>query len=204
MLGYHHPLEIAKRYGTLDRLSGGRLVLGVGVGSLEEEFDLLGVPFADRGERADDALRALRARRVAAAARSTTARTSASRAWWWTRARCRPTCRSGSVGAPPGRSGARWSSADGWCPFGLTPAAAADLVARARASAAWAERDQALEVVLQNLRPVDPLGEPDTAADAARDLRAAGATMLSLRFVHHSVDHYIEQLAAMVAVVERL
>ncbi|GFG99368.1 hypothetical protein MTIM_52470 [Mycobacterium timonense] len=61
VLGYHHPLEIAKRYGTLDRVSGGRLTLGVGVGSLKEEFDLLGAPFDDRGRRADDALQALRA-----------------------------------------------------------------------------------------------------------------------------------------------
>ena len=61
VLGYHHPLEIAKRYGTLDRLSAGRLVLGVGVGSLAAEFDLLGKPFDGRGERADDAIAALRA-----------------------------------------------------------------------------------------------------------------------------------------------
>ena len=60
VLGYHHPLEIAKRYGTLDKVSGGRLVLGVGVGTLKEEFDLLGAPYDDRGDRADDALRALR------------------------------------------------------------------------------------------------------------------------------------------------
>src|ERR1700758_3890485 len=60
VLGYHHPLEIAKRYGTLDRVCNGRLILGVGVGTLQEEFELLGAHFNDRGERADDALRALR------------------------------------------------------------------------------------------------------------------------------------------------
>ena len=52
VLGYHHPLEIAKRYGTLDQVSNGRLILGVGVGTLEEEFDLLGAPFDQRGARA--------------------------------------------------------------------------------------------------------------------------------------------------------
>src|ERR1700704_3522279 len=60
VLGYHHPLEIAKRYGTLDRVSGGRLVLGVGVGSLEEEFALLGAPVVARGQQADEALHLLR------------------------------------------------------------------------------------------------------------------------------------------------
>ena len=58
---YHHPLEIAKRYGTLDVVSNGRVILGVGVGTLKEEFDLIGAPFDDRGPRADDALKALRA-----------------------------------------------------------------------------------------------------------------------------------------------
>ena len=42
VLPYHHPLDIAKRYGTLDRICGGRLNLGVGVGYLRPEFDLLG------------------------------------------------------------------------------------------------------------------------------------------------------------------
>ena len=58
---YHHPLELAKRYGTLDVVSGGRVILGVGVGTLKEEFDLIGAPYDDRGHARDDALRALRA-----------------------------------------------------------------------------------------------------------------------------------------------
>jgi probable F420-dependent oxidoreductase len=61
VLPYHHPLELAKRLGTLDQLSGGRVVAGVGVGSLREEFALLGVDFDGRGRRYEDALQALRA-----------------------------------------------------------------------------------------------------------------------------------------------
>src|SRR3954447_24149531 len=61
VLGYHHPLAIAKRYGTLDRISGGRLILGLGGGSLEEEFHLHAAQFSERGPRADDAIAALQA-----------------------------------------------------------------------------------------------------------------------------------------------
>jgi probable F420-dependent oxidoreductase len=52
---------LAKEVATLDKLSGGRMLLGVGVGWLEEEFDALGVPFADRGRRLDDHIGAMRA-----------------------------------------------------------------------------------------------------------------------------------------------
>ena len=45
VLAYHHPLALAKRYGQLDLVSNGRLVLGVGVGTLREEFDVLGATF---------------------------------------------------------------------------------------------------------------------------------------------------------------
>ena len=60
VLPYHHSLDVAKRYGSLDVVSKGRLVLGVGVGTLKEQFDLLTAPFDNRGPRSDDALRALR------------------------------------------------------------------------------------------------------------------------------------------------
>ena len=61
VLGYHHPLEIVKRYGTLDLISGGRVVLGVGVGGTEGEFALLGASFWHRGKRADESIAAIRA-----------------------------------------------------------------------------------------------------------------------------------------------
>src|SRR5690606_29676794 len=60
-LPYHHPLEVAKAFATLDALSGGRAIVGVGAGHVEREFDLLGVSFADRGRWVERSLPAVRA-----------------------------------------------------------------------------------------------------------------------------------------------
>jgi probable F420-dependent oxidoreductase len=60
LLPEHNPVLLAKQVASLDRLSGGRLVLGVGVGWSREEFSALGIPFAGRGRRADEYLRAMR------------------------------------------------------------------------------------------------------------------------------------------------
>jgi probable F420-dependent oxidoreductase len=59
LLPLRHPLLAAKQVVSLDGLSRGRLVLGVGVGWLEGEFTTLGVPFRQRGSRTDEALRIL-------------------------------------------------------------------------------------------------------------------------------------------------
>ncbi|MFY1594718.1 LLM class F420-dependent oxidoreductase [Micromonospora sp. WMMD737] len=61
ILPLHHPVGLAKRLATLDVLSGGRLIAGVGVGWLREEYDAVGVPFAGRGRLADEYLDVLRA-----------------------------------------------------------------------------------------------------------------------------------------------
>jgi len=61
VLPYRHPLAVAKAWSTLDRLSGGRAILGVGTGHVEGEFEALGVPFADRGRLLDEAIDAVRA-----------------------------------------------------------------------------------------------------------------------------------------------
>ncbi len=60
VLPYRHPLLVARMAGTLDELSGGRLVLGVGAGGARQEFEALGVPFAGRGQLTDQYLAALR------------------------------------------------------------------------------------------------------------------------------------------------
>jgi probable F420-dependent oxidoreductase len=56
ILGYRPPVQTAKLIATLDVLSGGRTILGVGVGWMQEEFDALGMPFDHRGARADEQL----------------------------------------------------------------------------------------------------------------------------------------------------
>jgi probable F420-dependent oxidoreductase len=60
LLPEHNPLIVAKQAATLDQLSRGRLVLGVGLGWLREEFDALGIPFARRGQRTEQYVRAMR------------------------------------------------------------------------------------------------------------------------------------------------
>jgi probable F420-dependent oxidoreductase len=196
VLGYHHPLAIAKRYGTLDRVCGGRLILGVGVGSLEEEFDLLGARFDGRGEVADDAMRALRASLSSPQPEyhgdhydfdgfivDPTAAQHRMPMW---------------VGGSTYRSLRRAVElGDGWAPFGLVTADLAAMLTRARETDAWRVRDEPFDVVLQNERPLDPLDQPDVVRERLDRFTEIGATMLNCRFVHHSVVHYLEQLAAM-------
>ena len=88
---------------------------------------------------------------------------------------------------------------DAWAPFGLRTAELAELLARARDSEAWADRTRPLAVVLQNDRPWDPIGEPDRVQEQLGRTAAIGATGLAVRLVHHSRDHYGEQLAALAA-----
>mgnify|MGYP003970512103 FL=1 len=60
ILPEHEPLALAKRVGTLDDLTGGRVELGIGVGWLREEFDAMGVPWERRASRTDEYVAGLR------------------------------------------------------------------------------------------------------------------------------------------------
>jgi probable F420-dependent oxidoreductase len=202
VLPYHHPLAIAKRYGTLDRLAGGRLILGVGVGTLAEEFALLGAEFDGRGAGYEDALRALRA----AFGRGTPAYAGThyrfdgflvdpcgvqERVPIWLGGRSPRSLRRALV------------FGDGWDPFRLTLAELTQLLPRARAWREWRERTAPLELVLTPDRLLDPTVSAERAqlADLLDRYRALGATVMNLRFRHRSLEHYLEQLGVFAAEV---
>jgi probable F420-dependent oxidoreductase len=199
VLGYHHPLEIVKRYGTLDVASGGRVMLGVGVGSLQPEFDLLGAPFAGRGERADDALRAIRASfghpdpaydgthfRYSGFLVEPSGMDRRVRVW---------------VGGRTRRSLRRaLELGDGWIPFGLSHAELEGMLGDPAVAEQRAARAGAFDVVLAPDPPLDPVGDPSGTAAVVQRYADIGASGLSLRFRHRSRNHYVEQLAAMAEV----
>jgi probable F420-dependent oxidoreductase len=192
VLGYYHPLQIAKSYGTVDRLSGGRLILGTGVGSLEQEFRLLERPFEDRGPRGDDALRALRAslgRRMPVyhgeffdyegfvvephALREDVP--------IWVGGRSRRSLRRAL------------ELADGWSPFRLSVEELRPLLEERRAEI---EARPGFDLIFPPDPPLDPAGRAEQAREVVEGYRAIGATGLALRFVHRSREHYLQQLAA--------
>ena len=202
VLPYHHPLALAKRYGTLDRLAGGRLILGVGVGTLGEEFTLLGAAFDGRGARYEDALRALRAAfgRRAPAYAGTHYRFGGfvvdpcgvqEQVPIWLGGRSRRSLRRALV------------FGDGWDPFRLTLEELAQLLPHARAWREWGERTAPLELVLTPDRLLDPTLPAECAqlADLLDRYRALGATVMNLRFRHRSLQHYLEQLTVFAAEV---
>ena len=194
VLGYHHPLEIAKRYGTLDRLSGGRVVLGLGVGGTEGEFELLGASFADRGARADDSLAAIRA------SLGTTTPHYHGRFFSFSGMIVEPTLPATTrlwIGGGSRRALRRaLGSAHGWAPTGLYPAELGALLAELDPGR---QRPEDFEVVFlpRGEHKVDPLGDPATVRSFLDEIRKAGVTTLLPRIPSQSAAHYVDQLAAL-------
>ncbi|BCB88623.1 TIGR03619 family F420-dependent LLM class oxidoreductase [Phytohabitans suffuscus] len=201
VLGYHHPLELAKRYGTLQHLAGERIVLGVGAGGTQEEFDLLGASFHDRGVRADESLQAIRA------AMGTTTPSFAGRHHSFGGVVVNPSLAAGTPIWVGGMSRAAVRRAvrlgDGWAPTGLTIDALREQV---RTLAPQLRDRPGFEVVYLP-RPEQVLNPADAPAKAAELLDAvagAGATTLLPRLSSRSAGHYVEQLAALAEVAGQL
>lgn len=193
VLGYHHPLEIAKRYGTLDLVSNGRLVLGLGVGSLAEEFALLDAPFADRGARADEAMRALRV------SLSVPEPEFRGEYYDYSGMVVRPHAVQERVpmwvGGRTQRSLRRAVTlGDGWLPFGLNAEQLQTLLAKF-------ELPEGFDVVL-SAGKLDPLGDPDAARRRVDRQIAAGATVVAVQMSADSAEHYQEQLATLADLID--
>lgn len=207
VLPYHHPLVLAKSLATLDAMTRGRLVVGVGSGHLRTEFKILGAPFEDRGDVTDESIEILKAlwgtdepafegrrfrfRDVALAPRPHR------RPWppiW--------------VGGNNRRAVRRAvEHGDGWVPWQLDLAALAGLLGYGRELAGEIGRERDWQVVAP-FPTLDLLGASaapapgvlrappaDVAAEIAR-YRDLGVARLHVSFVSASCDELIEQLEA--------
>jgi len=204
---YRHPLQTASAFGTLDHLSGGRVILGVGAGHVAGEFAALGVPFDQRGRILDETLAALRG--VWASERAS-----------FTGEHYR--YENMAVGPPPvrgslpiwvgGMTPAAWRRigrfGDGLIPMGNPHAQYPEIVATIRAAAAAAGRADAPIAIgggvgacnltggsVDGLHDV-PLRDAESTAAAIRSALAVGIDVVHLRFRARNFAEYLEQFDA--------
>jgi probable F420-dependent oxidoreductase len=210
---YRNPFVSAKAIATLDALSGGRVILGVGAGYLEAEFDALGVSFDERNELTDEALTAMRAAWTGA---------SVSMSGRHFRAAANTMLpRPAQAGGPPVWIGGNSKRAirraveagDGWSPM-PSPARSArrlrtpgletlddlrDRIAYARQHAADIGRTQPLEIAFM------PLGldmfanaalDVDATVDALDQLASVGVTYAIVTLPAESRDELADSLRA--------
>jgi len=191
-LPYHHPLEVAKAFATLDRLSGGRAIVGVGAGHVEAEFALLGVDFARRGEYMETALPALRVALDGDVPGAVLAP--------------RPVQASVPVwvgGSSPVAVRRAAQHGDGWLPQGVRPRDLPGIVARLRDLRAGAGRPEAFDVGANVGCYVGTpnwdvgrtfTGEPEAIAAAMRTWTENGANQLQIRFRSRDRIELVDQI----------
>jgi len=199
IVSYRHPLQTAKAFSTLDALSGGRAILGVGAGHVEAEFGVLGVPFGQRGRLTNDGIRAIRAAFNDE----------------WGAGEFGQSPRPSQPGGPPiwvgGSSPAALRRAaelgDGWLPQGPPAqgmAGAIEEIHRRREAAGRGAAPFAMGggIRLYVGKPEWDLGEgclagePDVLADHVRDLAGIGVTHLQVRLRSRSCSELTDQIAA--------
>ncbi|MFF7155607.1 TIGR03619 family F420-dependent LLM class oxidoreductase [Streptomyces sp. NPDC008139] len=211
VVGLRHPLATAKQYATLDRLSGGRLILGVGAGHVVEEFDAVGADFAGRGGVLDETIDALKAALgedefpehhgerydfAGLGQRPRPVQTPRPPVWV-----------GGSSPAAVRRAALR---GDGWLPQGdprdRLPGQI-DRVRRLRAEAGIADPIE-IGAIAEPLYVGEPgwhvgrytlHGKPDALAESLRAYRAMGVDQIQVRFRSRGVAELLDQMAAFAA-----
>ena len=197
IIGFAHPLEIAKQFGTVDLVSNGRLILGFGVGNFEPEFRTLGKSFADRGAIADDAIRALRAtlgRRIATYSGPhfsyeeyiVSPHSVQQRLPIWIAGHTKRALRRAV------------ELGDGWMP---TPAAyGGPDDEEVRRMMADCDVPAGFEVLLSPGGPLDPIRDESGTTELLDQVEQSPATIINVRFVHQSRAELVDQMEAFASV----
>ena len=196
VLPYRAPLVTAKAWVTLDRLSGGRAILGVGAGHVEGEFDLLGLDFAARGKQLDQAIVEVRDAFQHEVVRGAVVRPRPVRDGG-------PPIWVGGSSLPAMRRAARLG--DGWLPQGppkMGMRAALDFIRTERAEAGV---DDAIDLgtFTEPVHIGEPTwdvgeytatGSPDAIAERMARYRKLGVSHMQIRFPSRSCDELVEQV----------
>jgi probable F420-dependent oxidoreductase len=193
-LTYRHPLVTAKSFATLDLLSGGRTIVGVGVGHLEKEFAALGVDFATRGQAGDKSLVVLeQALRTGVVDDMEIAPRAVQHP--------RPPIWVGGAAPAAVRRAAR--PADGWLPQGTPLDQMPEMVELYRHERGDDTGD--IGAITEWLYVGDPTwdlnrtattGSAEQIAESLRRWAAVGVNHLQVRFASRSADELIDQVTA--------
>jgi probable F420-dependent oxidoreductase len=197
VLPLRHPLQAAKAVATLDALSGGRAILGVGAGHVREEFEALGIEFAGRGARLDAGIDA-----VDAALREEYVGELGQRPRPVQRPRP-PIWVGGSSPAALQRAAVR---GDGWLPQGDSRRRMPDQIRRLLELRSQV-RDDPITVgaIAEPLYVGAPswevgrrcrAGKPEQLAESLQEYRAMGVSQVQVCFRSRSVDELLDQLDA--------
>ncbi len=203
VLAYRHPLQTAKAWATLDTVSGGRALLGVGAGHVEGEFDQLGLDFDRRGALLDEAIHAVRAA-FADEYASVDGPT-----WSFRELGQRP--RPARPGGPPiwvggsSRPALRRAAerGDGWLPQGPVTAEDVAFLRRHRA-ATGGDAGFDIGALVGPVYVGEPSwdagpclsGPPDKIAHVLRKLGTLGVGQVQVRLRSRSVDELVDQVTA--------
>ncbi len=206
---YRHPLQTASAFGTLDHLSKGRSILGVGAGHVEAEFEALGVPFHERGALLDEVLDALKG------AYDSTYVSFAGKHFSYDDVAVDPQPVNGSLTTwIGGGSTAAWRRVgkygDGYIPMGNPVEQYGQILNTIRESAeANGRGDAAIDIgympgaahltggPISELPPVQFYGAQALAADL-RKARGAGANAMYIKLRGRTLEEYLEQYDAFV------
>lgn len=193
VLPYHNPVELAKYAATLDQMSGGRVILGVGVGAMTEEFEALGIPMSQRGSLTNECINLMRELWASAKPEYH------SRNWDFSDLYFSPKPAQASVplwvgGSSPGALRRTARLGDGWHPTGLSPEDFAIGRAEIRSLSRAAGRNPD-DIAMSTRVEVEVHGGPSSQRAASRarlpgdDMRALCAGLEA--FSEAGVDHFI-------------